>query len=220
MADVFPRSDAELGPFATNLETKAAATPTAYGVVAGDVTALTTELAAWNTDFSAHVAAAAAAQSARATKDTTRTALEDAIRVLVRKMQGSGQVSAAEAADLGLNVRDTTPTAVGAPTVAPVGTVDTSNRLRHIIGFRDPTSAAPRAKPAGVEGCEIWAKVGGPPPTDPSELHYLATDTNTPYSTDYDGASAGQTAHYMLRWVSTRHEAGPWSETVSATITG
>ena len=31
-------------------------------------------------------------------------------------------------------------------------------------------------------------------------------------------ADAGQAAHYMLRWLSTRGEAGPWSETASATI--
>ena len=29
----------------------------------------------------------------------------------------------------------------------------------------------------------------------------------------------GKTAHYMLRWVKTSGEKGPWSETVSATIT-
>src|ERR1051326_3688323 len=86
-------------------------------------------------------------------------------------MQGSGQVSAAEAAALGLNVRDTTPTPVGAPTVVPVGDVDTSNRLRDAINLRDPTSSAPRAKPSGVEGCEIWVKIGGTPPADSSECH-------------------------------------------------
>ncbi len=32
------------------------------------------------------------------------------------------------------------------------------------------------------------------------------------------GEDGGQTAHYMLRWVSTGGEKGPWSETASATI--
>ncbi len=34
----------------------------------------------------------------------------------------------------------------------------------------------------------------------------------------YSGADGGQTAHYMLRWVNTTGEKGPWSETASATI--
>lgn len=32
------------------------------------------------------------------------------------------------------------------------------------------------------------------------------------------GDDAGQTAHYMLRWVATTAEKAPWSETASATI--
>jgi len=42
--------------------------------------------------------------------------------------------------------------------------------------------------------------------------------TRTPAVVEYDGADGGLTAHYMLRWLSTRGEAGPWSETASATI--
>jgi hypothetical protein len=35
---------------------------------------------------------------------------------------------------------------------------------------------------------------------------------------EFTGPDGGKTAHYMLRWLSTRGEAGPWSETASATI--
>ncbi len=56
------------------------------------------------------------------------------------------------------------------------------------------------------------------PPADPSELTFLAVDTRTPYLASFDGADAGKTAHYMLRWVSTTGEKRPWSETASATI--
>jgi hypothetical protein len=45
-------------------------------------------------------------------------------------------------------------------------------------------------------------------------------DTNTPYLAQYTGAPGAKKAHYMLRWVSTRGDKGPWSETVSATIPG
>ncbi len=51
-----------------------------------------------------------------------------------------------------------------------------------------------------------------------NELTFLAIDTRTPYTTDFIGADGGKTAHYMLRWVNTKGEQGPWSETASATI--
>lgn len=37
-------------------------------------------------------------------------------------------------------------------------------------------------------------------------------------TTGLDGAGAGKAAHYMLRWVSTTGEKGPWSEMASATV--
>jgi hypothetical protein len=55
---------------------------------------------------------------------------------------------------------------------------------------------------------------------DPSQAHFVALDTSTPYLLEHDAADAGKLAHYLLRWVNTRSETGPWSETVSATIAG
>ena len=56
--------------------------------------------------------------------------------------------------------------------------------------------------------------------SDPSECTFLALDTAIPYTAEYPGADAGKTAYYMLRWVTTRGDKGPWSETVAATIAG
>ena len=79
-----------------------------------------------------------------------------------------------------------------------------------------------RDKTAGVMGCEIWVKVTNPgeaAPTGADGLSFLSLDTASPYIAEYDGANGGKTAHYMLRWVKSSGEKGPWSETVSATIT-
>jgi hypothetical protein len=102
----------------------------------------------------------------------------------------------------------------------PVGLVSTAQRLRHEIRFFDEATPTRKAKPDGVMGCEIWVKVGTTPPTDPSECTFLALDTASPYLAEFDGADAGKTAYHMLRWVTTRGEKGPWSETVAATIAG
>ena len=101
--------------------------------------------------------------------------------------------------------------------IRPLVTVDTSQRLQHTIAFQDELTPTSRAKPEGVRGAQIWVKIGDPPPTDPNELTYLATDTRTPYVTDFDGVDGNKVAHYMLRWESTRGDVGPWSETASAT---
>ena len=56
------------------------------------------------------------------------------------------------------------------------------------------------------------------PSADPAEFEFLGLDTRTAYTATYGGTNGGQTAHYMLRWVNTRGEKGPWSETASAMI--
>ncbi len=52
-------------------------------------------------------------------------------------------------------------------------------------------------------------------------LRWTVTDPATRGEThvpDCTGTDANKIAHYMLRWVNTRGEKGPWSETASATI--
>jgi hypothetical protein len=117
-------------------------------------------------------------------------------------------------------VRDDTLTPAAAAATRPVGMVSTAQRLRHEIRFVDEATPTRKAKPDGVMGCEIWVKVGTTPPADPAECTFLALDTASPYTAEYPGADAGKTAYYLLRWVTTRGEKGPWSETVAATITG
>jgi len=144
---------------------------------------------------------------------------------MVRQFQASTTISDAQRAAMGITVRDVVATHAAGTGQAtrPVGVVDTSQRLRHEIRFTDETTPTRRAKPKGVMGCEIWVKVvpvGEPAPTDATGMQFLALDTASPYIAEFDGSQAGKTAHYMLRWVGTQGEKGPWSETVSATIVG
>ena len=99
----------------------------------------------------------------------------------------------------------------------PVGIVNTSHRLRHEIRFFDQATPSPpfstaRAKPAPHSA-----------PTQSSVLSpftFVFFDTASPYTAEFEGTDAGKTAYYILRWVTTRGEKGPWSETVAATISG
>ena len=161
--------------------------------------------------------------TARQAKDDSRDALESAVRTLVRQLQASADVDDTERAAMGITVPDRIKTtAISAVSTRPVGVVDTSQRLRHEIRFTDESTPTSRAKPDGVMGCEIWVKVleaGVAAPVGADGLEFITLDTASPYTAEYDGANGGKTAHYMLRWVKKNGDKGPWSETVSATIT-
>lgn len=217
--DFIPTSDADLTAWIRNFLDYANANMAALKVGAADLTALQNAATDFENNFAANNAAQASAQGSRQKKDESRQDLVALARSLARQLQATATVKDSHRQSLGLNIRETTRSAAAEPTTRPAATVDTSQRLRHVVSFIDEETPGSRAKPAGVMGCEVWVKIGVTPPVDPSECHYLATDTATPYTAEYDGADAGKIAHYMLRWVNTRGERGPWSQTVSATIT-
>lgn len=221
MPDYIPRGDTEFSAWLDNFIAYANANLAALGLVAADMTPITAAQTPWKTALSDNVAAQAAAQSARQAKDTARAGVETPVRALVRRLQASASVSNAEREALGITVPDTEPTPVGPPTTRPVVKVNSAQRLQHTIHFADEATPTSKAKPAGVSGAEIWvqvAAVASPPPTDPAALTFIALDTRTPYTLDFDGPDGGKNAHYMLRWVNTKGQKGPWSETATATI--
>lgn len=219
MSDYIPRSDADFSAWLQTFRSGINNSPSIFGFLPADVTTLGNLTTGFNDARNTSDVAQAQAQAANADKEEARRLVEDFVRSRVAQIQTLPAVSDSDRNLLGITVRSSTRTAVGPPTTKPVATVDTNQRLQHTINFVDELTPNTRARPDGVKGCEIWVKVDGPPPTDPSELRYLATDTRTPYQADYDGDQGGKIAHYMLRWVSARGETGPWSQTVSATIT-
>ena len=218
MADYIPAPDGDFNTFAQNFASYVTTNLLDLGLVAGDIAAMAAANGNWVVSFPANSTAQTAAQAARQTKDDARATLETAIRALVRQLQASPDVDDTERAAMGITVPDTTATAAVLPATRPLLIVDTSQRLRHIIAFVDEATPTKKAKPPGVMGAEIWVKIGDPAPSDPSELSFVAIDTRTPYTTDYVGADANKTAHYMARWTNTKGEKGPWSETASATV--
>ncbi len=220
MPDYIPGSDTDFNVWQQNFMSVLTPNLAAYGLIVADLAPLTTKQPIWTTALSQNVTAQAAANAATQAKDVARESYEASIRVLVAKIQANPAVTAASKAAAGITVPGTHATPSGPPTSAPVGVVETLNRLEHTIRFSDSATPTSRAKPPGVRGCQVWMKVGTTPPVSESDLHFLATDTRTPYVAQFEPADAGKTAYYWLRWENNKGETGPWSAPLSATITG
>lgn len=96
--------------------------------------------------------------------------------------------------------------------------IDTSTRGILRLFYADQTTPNSRAKPPGVQGCEIREQIGGTPPTNPNTMAYLATETRMPYRADFEPEDIGKTVYFALRWVNTRGEPGPWSQVYPAIV--
>lgn len=217
MADYIPGPDANFQAWQSNFVTYANANLAALGLTAADMAPITAAQTTWTTAYPAHIAAANAAKAAREAKTEARQGYVAVIRPLVRRLQASAQVSDAERAALGITVRQE-PAPIGAPTTAPLVSVECGSRLQHTLRFVDSATPTRRGKPAGVLGVEIWSKVGTTPPASESDLRFVAVDTSAPYVLNFPSEEGGKTAYYWLRWVSPTGERGPWSEQTAATI--
>lgn len=184
-----------------------------------DVTPLETALAAFETAFNANVAAQAQAESAVQDKETKRKAWEILDRAFNGRMQSDLGVTNEDRAAMLLNVKDDTLTTAALVETHPVGQADTSQKLRHIISWRDSATPTSKAKPNGVWGCEIYYKTGGDAPVDYKECEPAGIDRTTPYLLEFEGADAGKTVWYLLRWIMNSGEKGAWSPHFSATVT-
>lgn len=178
------------------------------------------ELNSKNSEFSgaltAHVAAQAAARSQTLAKNALRQEVEQLLRTL-RNVLILNKVAESDISALSIPV-----SAGDLPTNAtrPTGTIDTSERLRHLIRFADESEPDKKRRPRGVMGCEIWLKLDGAPPADETVCNLLGVDRETPYLKEFSGAEAGKMAHYMLRWIFNDGSHSAWSETISGTVTG
>lgn len=210
-------SDAELADFAALMHGKIDASPTTYGATAAQADDLKTKKDGFTADLTVHTAAQATARARRQAKDASRDTLEAAIRFLVKqaRLNGTGD---AELADLGVPVGGDS--AVETTATRPVGSVDTSQRFVHTVKFADEATPDSKRNPRGVLGCEIYQKIGGAPPADFKECVFRGLDTKTPYVWEFEAEDVGKMVHYMLRWRFRDESTSPWSETVSATVTG
>ncbi|MDR1866576.1 MAG: hypothetical protein LBR08_13535 [Bacteroidales bacterium] len=151
-------------------------------------------------------------------KNEARDALKDATRQYVREhLEYSSRVSDEERRHAGLPVHDRKPTPSPPITDRPVAEVDFSAHQRHSIHVKVGKLTG-RSKPAHASGFEGWRKTGGDAPASDSDWSYAGFSSRSPLVLDYPQTDVGKTVYYRFRWMNTRNQPGPWSETVSAVI--
>lgn len=217
----FPRPDADFAAYMINYVGAVKKWWDTQGLNVDDLKPLEEALAMWNTNFPAHIAAQQRAEAARQSKDAARRTLEAAARPITNFIQGYPATTDADRSTIGITVRDSGGTPAPTPTTRPLTLVQSGQRLTHTLRLTDESTPTRRARPKGVLGAEVWVKLVNPDepaPTDPAALAFLTMATKPTIRADFRAGDGGKTAVYMLRWVNTQGEKGPWSEVTTATV--
>ena len=212
-----PKNANELGPFAQNAVAVLEEFPNEYK--AGERTdRVKTALEVYKEKLAAHEAAKDLSKAATQEKDDARNELLDSLQSTFRFVKGNDEVSNAALERLGVAPRSSHRTPVRTPTEFPVGAVISTDLLRHTVTIFDPNRRTHKGKPHGVTGCEVYVAVADHAPKNPEDYRLATIATRDHADVNFKAADGGQTAHYLLRWVNTRGETGPWSPVFSGTV--
>lgn len=215
-----PSPDAVFATWLENLASLIAATPTDYGLVAGDATIIS----AVNTDFQAKyllaINPATRTPPSIAAKDSSRAAATATVRPYCIQVSLNMGVSDELKVGLGVNLPNTARTPIPAPTTQPVLVHVQSNPGVAQLRFYDITTPTVKAKPFGADGIEIRQIIGTAPAVTPDLATYVAKWTKTPNAINFLAGDVGKIATLWGRWVTKSGPAGvaqfgPWSTGLS-----
>lgn len=214
-----PRQDTEFTAWVVNFLSYLGTHTAQVGLTMADLDEILVAKPQWEGMYDDHIQAQANARAKTAAKCGSRDTLEGIVRELVGRIQKYPGTTDADRMALGITVRSTAQEPVGVtPDDKPDPVVNASQRLRHVLRIQNQTlSGTSKAKPAWALGCEVWVKVGEMP-VDENDLGYVGLVTRSPFEVNYTGDDGGKMAHYMLRWVGTKGEKGPWSVVESVTV--
>ena len=154
-----PINDEALDPFLNNFQTLIAASPTSYGLVAGDATAITAAYTAWHTAFLAAINPTTRTRATVATKNTQKLNALQVVRRYAATIRANHGISDALKIGLGIHIPDTVPTPVPPPATQPVLTIVSAGIGSQILRAADETTPNKRARPVGTTGLLLFRAV-------------------------------------------------------------
>jgi len=219
MSDYVPRSDGDFNNWQRNLLTIAAENATTWEIPATRITDLKNTGKVWEGKYDKTINRQnRTSADVRAKEDARVTYVEQLRKFVAQYLTFNDKVEDSDRERMGLTIRSGSHTPVSVPTTSPMVSIDFSVRLQHNFTIVDDSLPTRRSKPAGVFGCEVWAKIDGEAPKDASELSYQSTATKSSHTINFEGNKSGKIVYYWFRWINRRQQPGPWSAMHSAII--
>lgn len=200
-------TDALFDSWITNFSTLLTASPTTYGLVAGDATAVAAVTATWSASYATATNPATRTSPAIADKDAAKAAALAIVRPYNVQISLNSGVTDMDKAAIGATVAKTIPTPVPPPTTVP--TLAQINVIpgQISVAYRDQSTPTSKAKPPGVIGMNLFVAIGVVAATDPSQAKFFATYTKSPLVMPTQSGDRGKHATLFAQWT-TRSGAG------------
>lgn len=218
-----PARDADFDSWLLNFSTLLTAAPSTYGLTAPDAVVVAAAYSNWHPAYLLATDPATRTQPTVAQKDAERAAAEAVVRPYAQQISRNAAVTPENKSAIGVNLPNTSPVPVPAPTTFPQIGFRSAEPLVHVLQYQDSGLGTGKKKPFGAIGCEIWRSVGVDAATDPSQCTYQGSYTKSPLRQTFHAADVGKKATYFGRWVTRAGpggvaQAGPWSASLVISI--
>lgn len=214
-----PSREAQLLAWSNAFFTKITATPTAFGLVAGQATAYGILNTAWANAYAAATDSETNSTAAITAKNVAKEALLNGpggARELVAIVQAFPGTTDEERSELRIRIRDVEPTPVPPPSEAPVLIVDSLLSRVLTLKIRSSEDDESRGKPEGVAGSTILMYVGAEAPLDPAVWTFVMNTTRTTAVIEFPPSIApGAKVWLTAFWRNRRDDIGPASTPLS-----
>jgi hypothetical protein len=219
-SDFIPRGDGDFNDWQKNFISLVNPNLPAWAIPATAFAALTPLQTAWTNSWNAASNKKNRTPAQTEAKILARKPFEKAIRKFIRQwIAFNSSVTDDQRRQMSLHVSDTTRTRVATPAmIAPSVTVDKVAHLLHKLRMVDPGNPKTRGKPKGMRAIQVYRFIGTAAPADSSAYQHLGDATKFSYVSNFADAGVLKKAWYIVRYVNSRGEAGPFSDAVSAAI--
>lgn len=217
-SDYIPSTDVEFEAWQVNFNARVAANPTRYGLDAAYAASLLTLSQAFSAALVAATDPITKTLVTIATKNADKASLKSFIRAGVAIVQGTLAVGNTEKAELGVTIRNTTPTPIPDPTTKPVLALAPSGTRRVSMTYSDELTPLSKAKPFGALGLLVHVKVSATPVADPEADGQCFWVTKSPHDFEFNVGDAGKVAYMVGRWQTRTGKIGPVSSVSQAGI--
>jgi hypothetical protein len=210
--------DADIVAGSANFAALITASPTTYGLTAGQATAFGTLNTALQSAWTASV------------NPSTRTPVSiDAKTLAIENMRGNAKLLA-KIVYATLTVNDSQLTALGLlprPTYSPVPApaeapeIDIVSVSGNTVRIRLHRESGPkRGKLPGTKGAQVYSFVGTTPPTVETDWKFEGNTSKTVLDVTFASAAPGAQVWFTAVWFNERMETGPAADKVTTNIAG
>ena len=216
-----PSKDLDFLTAAQDFLAKITLSPTTYGLLAADATALSPIVANLTVQMGLVMDPATKTKVTVMGKKVAKAQTAASLRALANRVQANNTVSASNKIALGLPVHSLVPTPVPVPVTRPMLNIIANGQAQLTVRIVDETTPTRRAKARGSIGAQVYTFVGTIGTTPPADLKlwvFEGMSTKTDFQISYAPADAGKQAFIVARWLNSKGETGPTSLVTVAPI--